>query len=189
MIMGALLDGFAHSMLNCRFYGNYETQIGAGAAVNLTQCLIIGNGGEDKADVGIRLSSAGRLDHCTIVNCRRGVAVERGIASVRNSVLANCTDDLIVVDAQAVVNFTLAKSVLSLGQVTMGTTKVGAEQWAEFVKATPRFADNAVEALALAGPLYLLPAGSPNFKRGDYDTTPGACALTTPYEGWKPLPP
>jgi hypothetical protein len=45
MIMGALLDGFAHSLLNCRFYGNYETQVRAGASVNLTGCLIAGNGG------------------------------------------------------------------------------------------------------------------------------------------------
>jgi len=189
MVMGALLDGFAHSMLSCRFSGNYETQVRAGAAVNLTQCLIVGSGEEGKEGVGVSICTAGRLDHCTIVKCQTGVVVEGGKASIRNSVLSQCTKDLLFVDGGAVPNFTLAKCVLGPGQVALGSTSVNTAQWADLVKATPRFADNAVEELSLAAPLYLLPAASPNVKLGDYGTTPGADAINKAYEGWVPVVP
>lgn len=189
MIMGALLQGFAHSLLNCRFCGNYATQIRGATAMNLTECQIVGNGGVGKEDIGISLCEAARLDHCTIVNCRQGVVVESGKASIRNSVLAGCTNALIAVKPAAMGGFHVAKSVFGPGTVALGTNKLNTVQWAALTNSAPGFADSAAESLALAAPLYLLPTNSPNLKHAEYGLTPGADALTTPYAGWQPLGP
>jgi hypothetical protein len=117
------------------------------------------------------------------------VAVEGGIASIRNSVLAGCTHSLLAADADAAASLRVARCVFGSGLVMLGTNRLNTPQWSELTNAAPGFADSVAETLPLAAPLYRLPTNSLNFRHADYGLTPGADALTTPYEGWQPTIP
>lgn len=183
MIAGALLQGLAHSLISCRFSGNQGTQVGAdkGAALNLTNCLVVGTTVNGKAN-GVSMER-GRLDHCTIVECATGVAASKG-GEVINCVLAKCTGSLVSVPAAALPAFRIGTTILAPGTLVLGERKVTAETWAEFAKTTPWAAGNILADPGLKPPLYSLPTDSPYLKAAQYDSTPGA--VLKPWDGWRP---
>jgi hypothetical protein len=177
MITGAMMMGLAHSFLNCRFSGNDSIQVmgSSGTAVQMVNCIVDGEGG---GPTGVQID-AGRLDHCTIVNCRDGLSLNTG--SVKNSLISDCGGSLVV--ASQPKSFSMSKTVLGLGIVQVGGEKVGRDKWAEFA-ATRGLADNFIDAPKLSAPLYRLPNDSQYLKSGEFSTTPGA--TLGEYRGWKP---
>jgi hypothetical protein len=189
MIEGAFLSGHAHALIGCRLYGNYALQVGVhggDVSISLDNCLIVGHGTNAAGGVGVTMGH-GQITHCTILDCGVGVAFNGGPGRIRNSVLADC-GELLHVNPLAVSNLTVSASVLSLGQFRWGDARVTAATWHEATNANPRLRGNALEALALEPPLYRLPTNSPHFRFAEYQRTPGAYAITAPYEGWSPKP-
>lgn len=176
MITGAMMKGFSHTFLNCRFSGNESAQVAAddGTGLQMVNCLVVG----DTAN-GVTAASL-RMDHCTVVNCGIGVTATKG--SVKNSAISNC-DTLI---AAASNDLAINKTVLDLGKITLGKDSVTAENWATFAP-SHGLSDNLVDQLKLTGPLYRLPKDSAYIKSGDYNTTPGA--QLGEYRGWNPSKP
>ncbi len=177
-INGALFQGIAHSLLNCRVSGNESPQVKVenDSALVMENCLLDGgNGG-----TGIELER-GKLNHCTIVNCAKGIVVLK-TAVINNSVIANCTEALVEIRPGALNATQLKQTLLWDGALVCGTERITFEGWEAFVK-TAKWVDGALWANPqIEAPLYGLTQKSPYFTWGQYARTPGA--VLPPWTGW-----
>ena len=183
LISGALFQGVAHSMINCRLTGNDQMQVDVnrGATINLTNCLILGESPEK--GTGINMEN-GRLDHCTIANCRTGVRMLRS-GSFDNSIITQCHGSLVEVVEAALPAFQLDKSLLDLGCAVFGKAKVDQAGWAEFVKTFKAGTTTLIGSPGLDA-AFQLPSDSPYLKAGSYNSALG-CRLPE-VKAWAPLP-
>jgi hypothetical protein len=186
MIMGALFQGLAHSMLSCRLFGNYGSQIasGQGSIINLTNCLIIGNQPAEGSGTGVQIER-GRLDHCTIINCTTGLSVSKS-ATITNSVFANCISDLISIQPTSISDFKLHSCWFKGNRVSLGSSIVDAKSWEEFAKTNKSIDKIIWDDIKLEAPIYKIPDDSPYIKSADYNTRPGA--VLPLWEKWEILP-
>jgi len=168
---GAQVSGLAHQFLNCRFYGNFDNQLSNCYQSNLglVNCLIDGRG----TDNGIVMEN-GRLDRCTVVNCKTGLLVLKS-ATVKNSVFSACQDQLIVVRSGALPDFCLSKTLLNLGKATFGDKQVADPAGWESLAPEVKWATGVIIAApALSGPDYVVPEDSPYRTAADYGMSLGA---------------
>lgn len=196
LITGALFQGLGHSMLNCSVYGNWSPQIDASGegSVSIVNCLVAGSLeagggahiGQGRIDpgggVGIQMER-GRIDHGTIVNCSQGVVVLKS-GMIANSIIANCTNELVNIRQAATNTFQMKKTILAPGAVVCGAETVTQDAWVEFAKRTPWASSNMRASPRLEPPLYGLPSDSSFSKAGDYERTPGA--VIPLWKGWNP---
>jgi hypothetical protein len=103
---------------------------------------------------------------------------------IANSVIANCTNELVNIRPAATNTFQMKKTILAPGSVVYGSEKVTQEGWVEFAKRTPWAVSNMRASPRLEPPLYALPSDSSLFRAGDYERTPGA--VIPIWKGWNP---
>ncbi len=189
LISGALLQGTAHSMLGCQFFGNAGPQVsvGAGTTTNLTNCLVIGSDANGRRSPGV-VMHYGRLDRCTLVRCSVGLQVPQrpgGLgASLRNSIVRDC-NVAVSIQPDHLGSFRMANNIIELGVMSIGDQKGKAANWQDFAAANKLGSDNVIDAPELEGPTFLLPKDSVHATAGENKTTPGASVQ--PYAGWKSL--
>ncbi len=159
LIGGVSGQGNYHSFRNSQIYGNAGGQIG-GNFIDLDNCFISGGW----QGVGIK---GGHITRCTIVKCGSGVTADSGgTVTISNCIIQQNKDQIIRVAQGGLCK--VANSLLGMGILTLDKTRITKEGWDEAMKENKYFADNILDAPALEGPLFQLPADSPYAKKGPY---------------------